>query len=384
MTTQMKMQQQQSTPLTATLTATLTAALIEKAVEIYYETSVHKKFLADVYAVIPKGRKCVLWFTDKQCWMFPIAKRPYTPGAPGTQRDAVAYETARMIHMPVTNEAVYAGQGTIVYGTCVSEKRNDVQRRFSVEHVHWLCGQKQPDNGSLERFGAFFSAAGFSTHAFQLCMPIMHANFQDAVRDANAITTYEVFCIQHRFLHRSRAECKNLSMNLVELVTQQQQQQPQKQQQPQQQQQQQPHQPQQPQQQQQQTMTFFPKQANVLNRPNVTNVPTRPNVINSNTRTFVIRPDAQNDIYYVLRSADEPITANTMIAHIPNYKTSVMMNALFRNIKENRNLDALEESDDEEEKEETFGPLVDLNKCVQMSCIFNARFKRWQPVKPQP
>jgi hypothetical protein len=355
----------------------------EKAVEIYYETSVHKKFLADVYAVIPKGRKCVLWFTDKQCWMFPIAKRPYTPGAPGTQRDAVAYETARMIHMPVTNEAVYAGQGTIVYGTCVSEKRNDVQRRFSVEHVHWLCGQKQPDNGSLERFGAFFVAAGFSTHAFQLCMPIMHTSFQDAVRDANAITTYDVFCIQHRFLKRSRAECKNLSMNLVELVTHQQQQQPQKQQ---------PHQPQQPQQpqqqqQQQQTMTFFPKQANVLhvlNRPNVTNVPTRPNVINSNTRTFVIRPDAQNDIYYVLRSADEPITANTMIAHIPNYKTSVMMNALFRNIKENRNLDALEESDDEEE--EASGPLalVDLNKCVQMSCMFNARFKRWQPVKPQP
>ena len=344
----------------------------EKAVEIYYETSVHKKFLADVYAVIPKGRKFVLWFTDKQCWMFPIAKRPYTPGAPGTQRDAVAYETPTMIHMPVTNEAVYAGQGTIVYGTCVSEKRNDVQRRFSVEHVHWLCGQKQPDNGTLERFSAFFSAfftiaagfsaAGFSNHTFQLCMPIMHTNFQDAVRDANAITTYEVFCIQHRFLHRSRAECKNLSMNLVEIVPQPQ------------------PQPQQPQQQQtREAVGFFPKQANVLIRPNVTNVATRPNVITSNTRIFVIRPDAQNDIYYVLRSADEPITANTMIAHIPNYKTSVMMNALFRNIKENRNLDALEESDDEEEE-----ALVDLNKCLQMSCIFNARFKRWQPVKFQP
>ena len=368
-------------PTEVSMSATMLIQLKEKAVEIYYETSVHKKFLADVYAVIPKGRKCVLWFTDKQCWMFPIAKRPYTPGAPGTQRDAVAYETPTMIHMPVTNEAVYAGQGTIVYGTCVSEKRNDVQRRFSVEHVHWLCGQKQPDNGTLERFAAFFSAAyssaagfsaagfvaagfvaaGFSNHTFQLCMPIMHTNFQDAVRDANAITTYEVFCIQHRFLHRSRAECKNLSMNLVELVPHQ------------------PHQPQQPQQQQKQTMMFFPKQANVLNRQNDTNVPTRPNVINSNTRTFIIRPDAQNDIYYVLRSADEPITANTMIAHIPNYKTSVMMNALFRNIKENRNLDALEESDDEEEE-----ALVDLNKCVQMSCIFNTRFKRWQPVKPQP
>ena len=95
------------------------------------------------------------------------------------------------------------------------------------------------------------------------------------------------------------------------------------------------------------------------------------------TREFILRPDAQNDIYYVLRSPDEPITVNTMIAHIPNYKTSVMMNSLFRNIKENRNLDALEESDDEDE---ALTPLVDLNKCVKMVCTFSHRFKRWQPV----
>ena len=39
------------------------------------------------------------------------------------------------------------------------------------------------------------------------------------------------------------------------------------------------------------------------------------------------------------------------IACIPDYKTSVMMNSLFRDIKENRNLDFLEESDSEEEFE---------------------------------
>ena len=38
--------------------------------------------------------------------------------------------------------------------------------------------------------------------------------------------------------------------------------------------------------------------------------------------------------------------------HIPSYKTSIMMNELFREIKENRNLDALEESDDEDEFED--------------------------------
>jgi L-ascorbate metabolism protein UlaG (beta-lactamase superfamily) len=106
-----------------------------------------------------------------------------------------------------------------------------------------------------------------------------------------------------------------------------------------------------------------------------------PNPNAMQTRPFVIRPDAQNDIYYVLHSRDDPIMPNTMIAHIPNYKTSVMMNALFRNIKENRNLDALEESDDEDE---VLMPLVDLNKCMPMLCAFNHRFKRWQPVGLQP
>jgi hypothetical protein len=77
---------------------------------------------------------------------------------------------------------------------------------------------------------------------------------------------------------------------------------------------------------------------------------------------------------------DEPIAQNTMIAHIPNYKTSVMMNSIFRNIKENRNLDALEESDDEDEISDPGKKLVDLDKCVKMECAFNLRFKRWHPI----
>lgn len=340
---------------------------LEYAVEIYYETSVHKKFLADVYAVIPKGRKCVIWFTNKQCWLFQIAKRPYTPGAPGTQRDAVVYDDVRMIHMHFTNDAWYAGQGTIIYGTCISEKRNDVQRRFSVENVHWLCGEKQPDSGTLGRFTAFFDAYSKESsssssssygHQFKLCMPIMHTKYDDAVRDAMSITTYDVFCIQHRFLNRACSEYKNLFMNSVNLVVE-------------------------PQMQTQtQTLSFFPKQANANVIHDKSPQSSTPSHLNTHapqthTRTFVIRPDAQNDIYYVLRSPDEPITPTTMIAHIPNYKTSVMMNSLFRNIKENRNLDALEESDDEDE---ALIPLVDLNKWVRMSCAFSPRFKRWQPV----
>ena len=340
---------------------------IKTTVEIYYETSVHKKFLADVYAVIPKGRKCVIWFTHKQCWMYQIAKRPYTPGVSGSPRNVVLYDVVRMINLPFANDAWYAGQGTIIYGTCVSETRNDVQRRFSVENVHYLCGEKQSDNGTLGRFAAFFDAYAKETsanHPLKFCLPIMHANFNDAVRDAGVITTYDVFCIQHRFMNRTCSEFKNLCMNLIEPVDQR-------------------------------AFSFFPKQANTgltqstppvmkpmqsmqsMQSTQSTQSTQSISKIPLQTRQFIIRPDAQNDIYYVLRGEDEPITANTMIAHIPNYKTSVMMNSLFRNIKENRNLDALEESDDEDE---TLVPLVDLHKCVKMVCTFSHRFKRWQPV----
>jgi hypothetical protein len=74
--------------------------------------------------------------------------------------------------------------------------------------------------------------------------------------------------------------------------------------------------------------------------------------------------------------------SNKLIASIPDYKTSVMMNALFRNIKENRSLDALEESDDDDEFENTnIDKFVDLTKKIKMKCVFNHRFKKWTPIE---
>jgi hypothetical protein len=58
------------------------------------------------------------------------------------------------------------------------------------------------------------------------------------------------------------------------------------------------------------------------------------------------------------------------------------MNKLFRNIKENENLDLLEESDDEEEfQNENIDKFVDIDKTLLMICKFNHKFKKWYPVK---
>ena len=94
---------------------------------------------------------------------------------------------------------------------------------------------------------------------------------------------------------------------------------------------------------------------------------------------FVVKPDIQNDIYH-LYEGDKYHS----VALIPDYKTSVMMNKLFRNIKENANLDALEESDDEDEFEnDRVDRFVFLDKSYKMVCVYNYKFKKWAPIRLQ-
>ena len=95
---------------------------------------------------------------------------------------------------------------------------------------------------------------------------------------------------------------------------------------------------------------------------------------------FKVRPDMQNDIYH-LYCNDNSCEKQYDIAYIPDYETSVLMNKLFRNIKENANLDALEESDDEEEfQNEKDDRFVFLEKSYNMKCIYNNKFKKWVPI----
>ena len=97
---------------------------------------------------------------------------------------------------------------------------------------------------------------------------------------------------------------------------------------------------------------------------------------------FIVKPNIQNDIYNLYMLSDDSKTEKFYdTAYIPNYSTSVMMNKLFRNIKENDNLDRLEESDDEDEFEnENIDKFVYLEKTYPMICKYNYKFKKWYPV----
>ena len=108
------------------------------------------------------------------------------------------------------------------------------------------------------------------------------------------------------------------------------------------------------------------------------------NTLQTNTvmkwKQFFVKADLQYDVYYLYDSTNK--NDNYEIADIPDYKTSVMMNNIFRKIKENANLDLLEESDEEEEFEDCrFDKYVDLDKTVLMTCEYNCVNKKWIPKK---
>ena len=97
---------------------------------------------------------------------------------------------------------------------------------------------------------------------------------------------------------------------------------------------------------------------------------------------FKIMANEKNDIYnlYFYNVKTGKVEYHD-IAYISSYVSSVKMNSIFRNIKENQNLDLLEESDDEDEFENVSETkFVDMKKSIVMNCEFNIKFKRWEPL----
>ena len=97
---------------------------------------------------------------------------------------------------------------------------------------------------------------------------------------------------------------------------------------------------------------------------------------------FQVSADLQFDIYHLFAFGKNGKPVYYGVAGIPNFKTSIFMNSLFRKIKENENLDAIEESDDEDDFQDIAeDKFVDLNKIELMECTFHTKFKKWVPLR---
>ena len=128
------------------------------------------------------------------------------------------------------------------------------------------------------------------------------------------------------------------------------------------------------------TQSTTQKQSNYVHIPSFTTDLFKPQY--RQKTIFKVSADVQYDIYHLHAYGKQNTLVYYGIAYIPDYKTSVFMNGQFRTIRENTNLDYIEESDDEDDfqniEEDRY---VYLKKSLSMECIFHTKFKRWIPLK---
>ena len=351
-------------------------------VKFSYEKSTHKKVLSDVYVIIPKGKKYFVWFTHRNrkniCVFLEV----------GYQNKIM-----NMFYRHVSFDDVLS-YGTIFYGTLFKTKArqesNDKKNTwsgeiFSVEDIFYYKGDdisqytyhnklnliKNIFDTKLRYNMAFGSGSGScSGSGVVFGLPVMTTNFTEAYDKAMELP-YSVYSIQYKYFedkgssqsftefyhfNNNGAGSGNTSVSndTNNMVTNR------------------------------SNGDSYTVHVNKYNdKPSTMTEPIKQKSISSDIyKVFFIKPDLQNDIYYLYQSSTTNFDViSKEIAHIPDYKTSVLMNTLFRNIKENSNLDSLEESDEEEEFENIqIDKFVDLNKIIKMRCIFNYKFKKWVPV----
>ena len=309
-------------------------------IKLSYENIIYKKvYKSDIILAIPEGKKCFAWFTTfsntNVCIIMELA-------------DNKQITDIKITNACFSNELSY---GTILYGTVFYHSYN---RFFTIEDIFSYKGsdvcRENWGNKYLKinkMLKSDIKQVSYNNTYLVFGLPIMCNTNEELIQKIEKIT-YKIEGIQFRLYARSN---NYLFMNYNDY--------------------------------------FKPeyKSENKINtvtnlKPNnKTNIPNKK--LNKNEGVFLVRPDIQDDIYYAY-SINETTGLNQEqgILHIPDFNTSVMMNKLFRNIKENDNLDALEESDDEEEFEnEKIDRFVHLDRSHKIVCKYNYKFKRWYPIK---
>ena len=96
---------------------------------------------------------------------------------------------------------------------------------------------------------------------------------------------------------------------------------------------------------------------------------------------FIVKADINPDTYNIYALHNHKRIYHGILL-ISSYKTSVKMNKIFRKIKENINLDYLEESSDEEDFENiNEDKFVNLHIEKIFKCEYSRKFKLWIPIE---
>lgn len=98
---------------------------------------------------------------------------------------------------------------------------------------------------------------------------------------------------------------------------------------------------------------------------------------NPNIKEFWIKAEKEPDTYLLFNDKDCNYVED--FAYIDTFKLSKKMNSLFRIIRENENLDNLEESDDEMEFENINERKYLKENVIKMPCVWQDKIQKWKP-----
>jgi hypothetical protein len=344
------------------------------SIKLSYEKIIHKKVCSDFILAIPHGPKNLIWFTifdnKNVCFLIELGERNINI------KEQI--KDVRIIKMPFHNN------DTILYGTFFTSSE---QNLFTIENIYYYKGKILEQSSWLNKFSLINDFLhnnlkqnknqGFFGKPFlNFGTPLVHNNYEELMKMIeNNKSLYRIHNIAFRLKDKNGSLVLPFTPYKMptqsEFITEE------------------------------KVVTDIKfNQTNILNilygKTNVldkTQVITKTNVITKQNinkpivqkvkeQVLLVKPDIQNDIYhlYSFNELDKTYSNYVGVASIPDYSTSVLLNKIFRNIKENDNLDALEESDDEDEfennKEDRF---VYLEKECMFNCVFNHKFKKWMP-----
>ena len=228
--------------------------------KLSYE-NIHKKVFSEMFFLIPKGKKHLVWFTyfqDKKVCVF-------------IEINIGSKKNIKNIFIVPQKFEKKIVLGTIFYGTLftINEKKY-----FSIENIHFYKGKNIENNTEifkLEILNNIFSKEIkqiiIGNSGICIGIPIIETSFENAIKTAKHLP-YQIYSIQNRNF--------NGKTNLH-------------------------------------NSTLYKSTDNEEEK-----------------KIFIVKADIQNDIYHLFAKNKNQILEQYDMAFIPNYKTSVMMNKLFR------------------------------------------------------
>jgi len=287
--------------------------------KLSYETMIHKKVYANLFLAIPRGVKCFAWFSKY------MGKNECFIMKLNDKSEIIHVHNASTNTRPLVQLNDDLCLGTLFYGTIFQYNGIDC---FTIEDIYFHRGINVSFTvyeKKLEIIANILQDDNINTINTVFGLPLMTTNFNVLLGEIEDLP-YKISQIKFRYFDRLNAK-KILYINY-----------------------------------------FKPKNVSGLFDKSL------------KTAVFRVTADLEPDIYNLLADNNGEYEFYD-IAAVPTYNTSVMMNKLFRNIKENDNLDALEESDDESEFENTNeDKFVYLDRTFDIRCEYNAKFRKWVPV----